>query len=88
LLKKIKSKSGKNIDKLISSTQKRFESAMDDDFNTGLALKAIYGFISSLKMLMKEEKLNAHDAKKASRLMLDFDRVLAILPKEVKHERK
>lgn len=43
--------------------QKRFEEAMDDDFNTPLALSVIYDLITETNKLMAEEKLTSETAK-------------------------
>ncbi len=86
-LQNVKAKTGAGIDKLITTTKKEFEGAMDNDFNIALALKAVFDFISEINKLIDANKLSSAATKKVYKQMLDFDSVLGLNLKEVKEEK-
>lgn len=80
----------KGISKLISTAKEGFESCLDDDLNMSGALASIFDFMKEINKLIDSNELGSADAKSVKSLMLDFDKVLAIMdfekidiPKEV-----
>lgn len=57
------SKKGKFDDKKLKGYQDKFESAMDDDLNTPLALSAIYEMITEVNKLLNDKKISADQVK-------------------------
>ncbi|MBI5390571.1 cysteine--tRNA ligase [Candidatus Woesearchaeota archaeon] len=81
-LRKLKLASGKGIDlkKLIVSTRKKFEDAMDDDLNASVALSHLFDFMHEVNK--QEKQLSKKNAEEILAVFKDLDRVLGILPKE------
>ena len=86
-LKDYKAKGGKSAKALIEDLIKNFESAMDDDFNIALALKAIFDLMSEINKLMDSEDLKAEDAKAVYNQLLKFDEILGLNLSEIKEEK-
>lgn len=86
-LQSIKAKSGKNVNALVSTAKKHFESAMDDDFNVALALREIFDFMSEINKIIDNNKLSAADARKIQKQVLDFDKVLGLNLREIREEK-
>jgi len=63
------------IDKLISSTEKEFKKAMEDDFNTPVALAVIFKLINEGNTLMAEKKLSSVDLKQITFFLKEVDAV-------------
>jgi len=76
-LQKVKSKKQKQraAKSLVSRTQKEFEKAMDDDFNTPRGLAAIFHLISRGNYLFDKEKLTPADARDILKLLRKIDKV-------------
>jgi len=77
-------KNGAEVMQLIKKTEKGFESAMDDDLNTSLALSYIFDFIKGINRLIEKGKLSSSDAERCKALMLKFDKVLGIIERKMK----
>ena len=69
----------KNIEKLVQKTKKEFEKEMDDDLNISNALAHVFEFVKEINTLMMENKIGKNDAKKITKLMSDFNKVLGVL---------
>ncbi|MEM3666709.1 MAG: cysteine--tRNA ligase [Candidatus Bathyarchaeia archaeon] len=78
---------GEEIKHLMVDVQKRFEEAMDDDLNIGLALAALFDFVRDVNKLMDENKLSRWEAEEVYNLMMRFDKILGVIG-EVKFEEK
>lgn len=63
-------KEGKGIDGLVKKARKRFDNAMDDDFNLPEALSSIFDFVR------QANKIGA--GKKSMKAILDFDNILGL----------
>lgn len=75
-------KSNKAISKLIADAKKKFEKAMDDDFNTPEAISHIHEFVSEINKLIDAGTLGERNAAEIKDAMLDFDKVLGVLERK------
>ncbi len=67
----------------VSQARAAFSAAMDDDFNTALAISVIFDFCHELNQALAEGRISAADAAGAQKLFADFDAVLGmIIPEE------
>jgi cysteinyl-tRNA synthetase len=78
---------GRKIKELMHHVEKDFEEAMDDDLNIGVALAALFNFVSEVNKLMDDNALSKDEAMEVYRLMMKFDKVLGVIG-EVKKEEK
>lgn len=78
---------GKKIKELMQRVEKDFGDAMDDDLNIGVALVALFNFVSEVNKLMDDKVLSKDEAMEVYRLMMKFDKVLGVIG-EVKKEEK
>lgn len=82
---------GQGLKILIKTTKKTFETALDDDLNITKALAALYDFVREINRMIDQGKVSQKEAEAVHDLMMQFDRVLAvmgevekeILPKEI-----
>ena len=65
-----------NIDKFVSECKSEFDSALNNDFNTPLALAAYYKLIREVNSLAAEEKITENSAKI---ILTEFERMSDIL---------
>jgi cysteinyl-tRNA synthetase len=70
-----------NLAQLVDTVQSCFGEAMDDDLNISLALAALFDFAREINNLLDNNAVSREDAKKVTTLILDFDRVLGVIPK-------
>jgi len=70
-----KSKYQINSEFQISKFEKEFEKAMDDDFNTPVALASIFGLISKGNQLFDKEKLTPADSRDILKFLRKIDKV-------------
>ncbi|MDH5754531.1 MAG: cysteine--tRNA ligase [Candidatus Bathyarchaeota archaeon] len=75
------------IKTLISSMQRRFEEAMDDDLNISVALATLFDFVREVNKLMDDNMLSRKEAEKVCKLMMRFDKVLGVIGKVKKEEK-
>ena len=76
----------KDFDDFILDTQKKFEDAMNNDFETPLALAAIFDFVKDVNRRI-DAKILTRDAKeKAMTLLMKLDTVLGVLVSTVSGE--
>lgn len=73
----------KEIALLIERVQSSFGEAMDDDLNISVALASVFDFVREINNLLDANALSSDDAKKILKVIEDFDKVLAILPKQI-----
>ncbi len=66
--------------------EKRFEEAMDDDFNTPLALSVVYELITETNKLIVEEKLRLETAKNILNFWEKINKVFGLVISENKQE--
>jgi cysteinyl-tRNA synthetase len=78
---------GDEIKQLISSVQKRFDEAMDDDLNIGIALASLFDFLRDVNGLIDTGRFSRKEAQEVYKLMAGFDHVLGVIG-EVKKEEK
>lgn len=75
-------------EKLLESTRKRFEDALDDDLNIRGALVVLFDFISQINRRIDDGLIGQKDAKKFLELIFDLDKVFGLrLNETVKEER-
>ncbi len=74
-VKKQKTNKRRNAKSLISRTKKDFERAMDDDFNTPVALSSVFRLIKQGNSLMAKNQLSQTDAKDVLRTLKEIDQV-------------
>jgi len=76
----------KLVKNLVLRTQKRFEKAMDDDFNTPKAVAAIFNLVNKGNSLIAKDKLTSTDAKNILGFLKKIDKVFGFIfwkkPKE------
>jgi len=73
-------KEGKiSISKILKNVEKKFEEALDNDFEIAEALAAIFELVKEVNALLDANKLNSSDVKTTIELMSKFDSVLAVL---------
>ena len=65
----------KLIEALISKTGKEFEKAMDDDFNTPIALASVFHLVSRGNQLFDKNKLTPADARDILKILRKIDEV-------------
>jgi len=77
--------SEKALKKSVNSLRKKFEAAMDDDFNTPLALTTLYMFANTVnEFLAKNTNLNENLAELIEKTFKDFCQVFGILQGKVR----
>jgi cysteinyl-tRNA synthetase len=76
---------GEELKKLMKTTKKDFEAALDDDLNITKALATLFDFIRDVNRMMDKGKVSGNEAETAQDLMMRFDRILAVIG-EVKKE--
>jgi len=87
-LKKADGKEGdQELQELMKQTQTRFEDAMSDDLNVGVALASLFDLIRGVNNLMDRDSVSKDEAKLLEDLIMRFDKVLGIIG-EVKPEEK
>lgn len=65
---------------LLETAKSEFARAMDDDFDTARALRALFGTVSVLgRMLLGPRPVSLKDAGKAYAFFIDIDRILGLL---------
>jgi len=64
-----------NRDNFVSIARRKFETAMEDDFNTPVALATIFYLISKGNQLFDKEKLTPADARDILKLLRKIDKV-------------
>jgi len=66
------------VKKLISETQKEFEKAMEDDFNTPNAMAVIFKLVNRGNILISEGKIGSNNAKEILTLLDKIEEILGI----------
>lgn len=69
----------KEIDAYLAETNKKFEDAMDNDFNTSSAIAAIFDLIRKINPLLAQQKVGKSNAKKIRKFLEKIDSILGIL---------
>lgn len=85
-LEQVNEAKGNEAVELTESASKRFENAMDDDLNINDALAAMFNLVREVNTLVDGGELSQAGAKRVKDLMMDFNKVLAVLvrPEKVK----
>ena len=65
---------------LLGAARSGFEEALDDDLNVSAALAALFGLARDVNRRIAARSLSTADAGRVRDLLLDFDRVLDVLP--------
>jgi len=76
---------GEELENLMKTVRKDFETALDDDLNITKALAAIFDFIRDVNRMIDQGKVSRKEARAVNDLMVRFDKALAIMS-EVKKE--
>ena len=82
LVGKLKDAEGKDsgeTKKAVEEAKKKFETAMDDDLNTPLALAAVFEFVRECNSLIDKESVGKKDGKAALEFLKKVDSVLGVM---------
>lgn len=71
-----------NVEGIVRTSLEKFESSMDDDFNTSAALAAIHDLVREINTVLAQGKLRSDDSDAVLDAILKFDSVLGIFGKE------
>ncbi|MGC8940452.1 MAG: cysteine--tRNA ligase [Candidatus Nanoarchaeia archaeon] len=74
----------KEVSALVQKVRKKFEMAMDDDFDTPTALAEVFSFISNINSYISKGKLNKENAEEVYSFLKDFDSIFKVLPEKKK----
>ena len=80
---KVSGEYNKEIKEKIDEARKKFEESMDDDFNTPLALAAIFDLVGEVNKAIDEKNVSKENLLEVHDFMMDIDKVLGVL----KHEK-
>ena len=69
------------ISQLILKVQADFGEAMDDDLNISIALSVLFDFVRDVNSLLDNNEMNKSEAENVSSVIVDFDKVLGVIPK-------
>ena len=83
-IKTKKDSADKKMDKVLVETKQKFLSAMDDDFNTPLALSVIYDLIRDANEYMQNDKISHSFLQNAKDLIKELGSILGVFQKEEK----
>ena len=81
-LKNVSGDENAELDKIAESTLNKFTLAMDDDFNTSLALGALFEMIKSVNIIINQSAISKKQGKKIIKLLQEFNEVLGIVPQK------
>ncbi len=81
-LKNISGDENTELDKIAEATLNKFTLAMDDDFNTSLALGALFEMIKSVNIIIDQSTISKKQGKKIIKLLQEFNEVLGIVPQK------
>ncbi|MCJ7762653.1 cysteine--tRNA ligase, partial [Candidatus Bathyarchaeota archaeon] len=85
LLRRLQDANGKaskeKLAQLFDTVQVCFGEALDDDLNVSVALAALFDFAREINNLLDNNAVSSEEAKKVTTLILDFDKVLGVIPK-------
>lgn len=73
-----KSETDEKYQKLIENTKKEFLDAMDNDFNTPIALSALFNFIREINKGINEENISKNVFKEIKKLFNEFGSILGL----------
>jgi cysteinyl-tRNA synthetase len=76
---------GEELENLMKTVKKDFETALDDDLNITKALAVTFDFIRDVNRMIDQGRVSRKEARVVNDLMIGFDKVLAIMS-EVKKE--
>lgn len=78
---------GRDVKTLISKIENEFKRAMDDDFNTPLALSLVFHLINRGNWLLDRGKISPQDAKNILKTLRKIDKVFSFIFKEKREEK-
>ena len=78
----VTSSSEDNLKDKIKSAEDKFESAMDDDFNTPSAFAALFELINKINPLLSENKLSSEATDGIKNFFRKVDSILGIVPEK------
>ena len=81
-LKNVSGDENTELDKIAEATLNKFTLAMDDDFNTSLALGALFEMIKSVNIIIDQGTISKKQGKKIIKLLQEFNEVLGIVPQK------
>jgi cysteinyl-tRNA synthetase len=76
---------GEELEDLMKTVRKDFETALDDDLNIAKALAVTFDFMRDVNRMIDQGRVSRKEARVVNDLMIGFDKVLAIMS-EVKKE--
>ncbi|MFH0832326.1 MAG: cysteine--tRNA ligase [Candidatus Aenigmatarchaeota archaeon] len=79
LMDRTKAKENEEILLLVDETKEKFEEHMDDDFNSPMALAAIFDLIKIVNKEIEENRADAKSLKKVHDFLMSVDKILDII---------
>jgi cysteinyl-tRNA synthetase len=76
------------VERLLAGTKKKFANAMNDDFNTPLALTHLYALTRQTNTIVSKQRISQELAEEVLHTFRELGGILGILEKEVKKEEK
>jgi len=81
-------KTNEEVTRIVESTRRDFEEAMDDDLNISKALASIFDFMTRVNKMIARAELSSKDAQLVYDFMLKIDNVLGLKLNELKPREK
>ncbi|MBN2202660.1 MAG: cysteine--tRNA ligase [Candidatus Aenigmarchaeota archaeon] len=79
---KVNSEYNQQIKEGVERAKNKFEESMDDDFNTPMALAAVFDLMNDVNKAIDENKVSKENLTEVYDFMIDIDRVLGVLQHE------
>jgi cysteinyl-tRNA synthetase len=79
-------KESAELKEALIQTKKKFADAMNDDFNTPLAITQLYALAKKINVLVAKQKINCRLAEETVKSMRELGNILGILEKEIPAE--
>ncbi len=70
-----------DLKRLVTTVQRCFGDAMDDDLNVSVALASLFDFVRDVNNLLDADAISKQEAEKVATQIADFDKVLGVIPK-------
>jgi len=87
-IKNEKTEKEKQLEVLLIETKNKFTEAMNDDFNTSLALTKLFNLAGEVNSFIdKNEKISKETGEKIVKILKELGYILGILQKEIKKEK-
>jgi cysteinyl-tRNA synthetase len=78
-IKEVKDGSSGEVSRLIEEVKEKFEAALDDDLNSGVAVQALFEFMEKVEKEIDRRGISEEEGKRVRDVMRELDDVLALL---------